>query len=148
MVANWTLGVHGTEFPTPLLAPTPTPTPTPPHPHPHPTPPGLCGFPGLVGRLCATGGVNCTEFVKDCAAAPAGDLFTQRNPTCNSRQYSGGLSLGTKKGRVVNRFFGIWVPGFVFCDLWDLCRTSFLHFKVQFTTQKTTIAFFERIFAV
>mmetsp|Transcript_15463 Transcript_15463/g.36558 ORF Transcript_15463/g.36558 Transcript_15463/m.36558 type:complete len:894 (-) Transcript_15463:53-2734(-) len=46
---------------------------------------------GLVGRLCATGGVNCTEFVKDCAAAPAGDLFTQRNPTCNSRQYSGGL---------------------------------------------------------
>ena len=29
---------------------------------------------------------------EDCVAFPAGDLKAQRNPTCNSRQYAGGLS--------------------------------------------------------
>lgn len=47
---------------------------------------------GITGRLCETGGVNCAEFEKDCVAFPAGDLKAQRNPTCNSRQYAGGLS--------------------------------------------------------
>jgi len=47
---------------------------------------------GLTGRLCEAGGVNCHEFVKDCVASPAGDLLSQMNPTCNARQYSGGLN--------------------------------------------------------
>ena len=54
---------------------------------------------GVRGLLCATGGVNCTSFTKDCWGAwdgdPAGhggDLLPQRNPTCNSEQYAGGLS--------------------------------------------------------
>lgn len=42
---------------------------------------------GLVGRLCETGGVNCREFVKNCQE----DLLAKQNPTCNSRQYGGGL---------------------------------------------------------
>lgn len=47
---------------------------------------------GLVGRLCESGGTNCHEFVKDCVPFPAGDLAAQMNPTCNARQYSGGLN--------------------------------------------------------
>mmetsp|Transcript_39782 Transcript_39782/g.92029 ORF Transcript_39782/g.92029 Transcript_39782/m.92029 type:complete len:894 (-) Transcript_39782:67-2748(-) len=46
---------------------------------------------GLTGQLCETGGQNCAQFVKNCVDAPAGDLKKQQNPTCNSRQYSGGL---------------------------------------------------------
>jgi hypothetical protein len=56
---------------------------------------------GTTGQLCATNGTNCGKFQKRCAAhsptlgnkgEASGDLLAQRNPTCNSAQYSGGLS--------------------------------------------------------
>jgi hypothetical protein len=55
---------------------------------------------GIAGKLCEPGGKNCGQFVKNCVhsnpanytGAEAGDLFAQRNPTCNSAQYAGGLS--------------------------------------------------------
>merc|ERR1712176_416160 len=55
---------------------------------------------GNVGHLCEEGGTGCAQFVKGCVGpndalnytgASAGDLLRQRNPTCNSMQYSGGL---------------------------------------------------------
>lgn len=46
---------------------------------------------GTSGQLCEPGGKNCAQFVKDCVAAPTGSLLQQHNPTCNSRQYLGGL---------------------------------------------------------
>ncbi|KAL4225559.1 hypothetical protein ACF0H5_016247 [Mactra antiquata] len=46
---------------------------------------------GKTGSLCETNGTNCQTFTKNCVAAPAGDLLSQRNPTCNSEQYAGGL---------------------------------------------------------
>lgn len=46
---------------------------------------------GADGKLCETNGTNCDSFVKTCIAPPAGDLLAQANPTCNSRQYAGGL---------------------------------------------------------
>eukprot|EP00928_Gymnodinium_smaydae_P061805 TRINITY_DN4579_c0_g3_i1.p1 TRINITY_DN4579_c0_g3~~TRINITY_DN4579_c0_g3_i1.p1 ORF type:complete len:919 (+),score=147.86 TRINITY_DN4579_c0_g3_i1:333-2759(+) len=46
---------------------------------------------GKAGQLCEFGGANCGQFVKDCVAAPIGSLLEQRNPTCSSRQYIGGL---------------------------------------------------------
>lgn len=46
---------------------------------------------GASGKMCANGGTDCTSFVKNCEPAPIGDLFTQKNPTCNSRTYGGGL---------------------------------------------------------
>ena len=50
---------------------------------------------GTEGSLCATGGTGCNSFVKNCVppapAYPFADLLAQRNPTCNSRQYAGGL---------------------------------------------------------
>eukprot|EP00052_Salpingoeca_macrocollata_P033565 m.8803 g.8803 ORF g.8803 m.8803 type:complete len:472 (-) comp5299_c0_seq1:43-1458(-) len=50
----------------------------------------LCNI-GAVGQLCENDGKACEQFVKSCVAAPDGDLLTQRNPTCNSIQYAGGL---------------------------------------------------------
>lgn len=55
---------------------------------------------GAVGQLCETGGTHCAQFVKDCkhqnplnyTGVVAGDLYAQRNPTCNSKGYVGGLS--------------------------------------------------------
>lgn len=55
---------------------------------------------GIAGKLCETGGKNCGQFVKNCVpsnpmnytGAAAGDLFRQKNPTCNSAHYVGGLS--------------------------------------------------------
>ena len=61
---------------------------------------------GLTGELCGganntVGGLACGKFQKNCAPHSAtlgakgeasGDLLAQRNPTCNSAQYSGGLS--------------------------------------------------------
>lgn len=47
---------------------------------------------GSVGELCENGGVGCGKFTKNCVPAPAGSLLEQDNPTCNSRQYVGGLS--------------------------------------------------------
>ena len=56
---------------------------------------------GLTGQLCHTNGTTCGKFSKNCAAhsatlgnngEPSGDLLAQRNPTCNSAQYAGGLS--------------------------------------------------------
>ena len=52
---------------------------------------------GANGKLCEFDGTDCKTFVKNCVAAkpggvPDGSLLAQSNPTCNSRQYSGGLS--------------------------------------------------------
>lgn len=54
---------------------------------------------GVVGQLCEHGGGKCTHFTKNCwaqwdgkASDGGADLLAQRNPTCNSEQYSGGLS--------------------------------------------------------
>lgn len=47
---------------------------------------------GNAGELCSNGGTGCNNFVKRCVPAPAGSLLEQNNPTCNSRQYVGGLS--------------------------------------------------------
>eukprot|EP01084_Bolivina_argentea_P258906 436666_1 len=53
---------------------------------------------GANGKLCQPDGTQCKTFVKNCVAAsingslPWGQLVSQDNPTCNSRQYSGGLS--------------------------------------------------------
>mmetsp|Transcript_58745 Transcript_58745/g.128742 ORF Transcript_58745/g.128742 Transcript_58745/m.128742 type:complete len:880 (+) Transcript_58745:49-2688(+) len=52
---------------------------------------------GIQGDLCETGGENCGHFVKDCAPAPFGDLVTQKNPTCSSATYGGGLRCCTHK---------------------------------------------------
>merc|ERR1712048_314271 len=47
---------------------------------------------GSSGKLCQTNGTHCAEFTQNCfSEAKGGDLLEQRNPTCNSRQYSGGL---------------------------------------------------------
>lgn len=46
---------------------------------------------GSTGSLCETNGTNCQTFTKNCVPGPAGELLTQRNPTCNSKQYAGGL---------------------------------------------------------
>lgn len=55
---------------------------------------------GARGDLCENGGVRCTHFVKRCwppqrdadgTHYPFGDLLQQRNPTCNSASYIGGL---------------------------------------------------------
>ena len=46
---------------------------------------------GSVGTMCDNNGTNCETFTKNCVPGPAGDLLTQRNPTCNSKQYAGGL---------------------------------------------------------
>lgn len=46
---------------------------------------------GTTGQLCDTNGTHCQSFIKNCVPAPAGELLSQKNPTCNSRQYAGGL---------------------------------------------------------
>ena len=46
---------------------------------------------GSTGTLCETNGTSCETFTKNCVPAPAGELLSQRNPTCNSKQYAGGL---------------------------------------------------------
>ena len=46
---------------------------------------------GSTGMLCETNGTGCDTFTKNCVAPPAGELLAQRNPTCNSKQYAGGL---------------------------------------------------------
>jgi len=52
---------------------------------------------GATGKLCSTGGIGCIQFVKTCEPAPFGDLLAQKNPTCNSRQYGGGLQCCSHK---------------------------------------------------
>lgn len=46
---------------------------------------------GSVGKMCTTNGTGCGTFTKNCVPAPAGELLSQMNPTCNSIQYAGGL---------------------------------------------------------
>jgi len=55
---------------------------------------------GGRGDLCHDGGTGCAHFVKECAPPrhdaagahyPFGDLLEQRNPTCSSMSYAGGL---------------------------------------------------------
>lgn len=43
---------------------------------------------GRVGYLCDNEGNHCTSFTKECI----GDLTTQKNPTCSSLTYVGGLN--------------------------------------------------------
>eukprot|EP01046_Picozoa_sp_COSAG06_P004689 COSAG06_NODE_200_length_20386_cov_35.829547_5_plen_749_part_00 len=74
----------------------------------------LCWNPAVVNGSGAWGspasGQGCANFKKSCVArtaemgkagtTPSGDLLNQRNPTCNSGQYSGGLSC-CKHGRIM-----------------------------------------------
>jgi hypothetical protein len=47
---------------------------------------------GSEGKLCGTNGTSCGAFSKSCLShAQGGDLGDQKNPTCNSLQYAGGL---------------------------------------------------------
>ena len=55
---------------------------------------------GSTGTMCDDKGANCETFTKNCVPAPAGELLTQRNPTCNSKQYAGGLRC-CKHGRIM-----------------------------------------------
>lgn len=55
---------------------------------------------GSIGTLCETNGTGCDTFTKNCVGPPAGDLLAQRNPTCNSKQYAGGLRC-CKHGRIM-----------------------------------------------
>ena len=53
---------------------------------------------GTQGFLCDYNGTNCETFTKNCLpytgdAASSGDLLREKNPVCNSIQYSGGLSI-------------------------------------------------------
>ena len=53
----------------------------------------LCDL-GANGEMCEADGTKCASFIKSCQpgdATSGGSLLAQRNPTCNSRQYSGGL---------------------------------------------------------
>jgi len=45
---------------------------------------------GEVGRLCEKGGVNCRSFERNCK--DPGPLVDQKNPTCSSATYAGGLN--------------------------------------------------------
>jgi hypothetical protein len=53
------------------------------------TPSCVCDL-GVQGKLCDSEG-HCDSFTKGCVPAPQGSLLEQRNPTCNSAQYVGGL---------------------------------------------------------
>jgi len=62
------------------------------------TPTCVCNL-GATGKLCGANGTDCKEFTKSCtpewdgvAAHQGGDLLAQHNPTCNARQYAGGLT--------------------------------------------------------
>ena len=55
---------------------------------------------GSTGTMCDDKGANCETFTKNCVPAPAGELLSQRNPTCNSKQYAGGLRC-CKHGRIM-----------------------------------------------
>jgi hypothetical protein len=66
-----------------------------------PTGPTCVCTTGITGQLCETNATSCRKFSKNCAAhsptlgnnhEASGDLLAQRNPTCNSVQYAGGLS--------------------------------------------------------
>jgi len=47
---------------------------------------------GALGKLCGTNGTSCSAFTKSCLThAQGGVLGDQKNPTCNSLQYAGGL---------------------------------------------------------
>jgi len=56
----------------------------------------VCNLGGSA-ELCETDGAGCNSFTKNCVAEKAsrtddsGSLLALQNPTCNSRQYSGGL---------------------------------------------------------
>lgn len=50
----------------------------------------VCDF-GITGSLCDSNGTRCETFTKHCVPPPSGELLSQMNPTCNSRQYGGGL---------------------------------------------------------
>ena len=55
------------------------------------TPTCICDR-GAMTEICDSSGSECDRFVKNCVADPAGSLSGQNNPTCNSKQYAGGLS--------------------------------------------------------
>jgi len=53
------------------------------------TPSCVCDL-GASGKLCETGGSKCQEFTRGCVKP--GPLSAQRNPTCSSMTYAGGLN--------------------------------------------------------
>eukprot|EP00441_Pelagodinium_beii_P019960 CAMPEP_0197660388 /NCGR_PEP_ID=MMETSP1338-20131121/50813_1 /TAXON_ID=43686 ORGANISM="Pelagodinium beii, Strain RCC1491" /NCGR_SAMPLE_ID=MMETSP1338 /ASSEMBLY_ACC=CAM_ASM_000754 /LENGTH=908 /DNA_ID=CAMNT_0043237725 /DNA_START=30 /DNA_END=2756 /DNA_ORIENTATION=- len=92
------------------------------------------GFPtcicdaGQAAKLCESGGTSCSQFVKGCVAEPNGDLLEQRNPTCNSQTYVGGLSCcGHKR---------------IMLDADQEIRPELLryHMKIRFWFQEYTLA--------
>jgi len=47
---------------------------------------------GTTGKMCNADGSGCGSFVKSCLThEQGGDLAAQKNPTCNSADYAGGL---------------------------------------------------------
>ena len=46
---------------------------------------------GSIGQMCDSTGGECQQFVKNCVKSPAGSLLQQKNPTCNTETYAGGL---------------------------------------------------------
>eukprot|EP00440_Ansanella_granifera_P035912 gb/GFBE01038957.1/.p1 GENE.gb/GFBE01038957.1/~~gb/GFBE01038957.1/.p1 ORF type:complete len:785 (+),score=142.22 gb/GFBE01038957.1/:1-2355(+) len=46
---------------------------------------------GVSAQLCFAGGKGCTKFTKDCENDTPGSLGFQRNPSCSSLTYHGGL---------------------------------------------------------
>ena len=64
---------------------------------------------GITGSLCDNGGRNCQTWTKNCVglwdSKPhdiGGDLLDQKNPTCNSRQYAGGLRCCGHRRRMID----------------------------------------------
>jgi len=55
------------------------------------TPTCVCDV-GFAGLLCDANGQNCAKFQKPCIPEPDSDLVAQKNPTCSSVSYVGGLN--------------------------------------------------------
>ena len=67
---------------------------------------GASGNEGESGLLCDTNFTGCNKFTKSCVGRSptlgnkgeaSGDLLADRNPTCDSGQYVGGLSCCSHK---------------------------------------------------
>jgi len=64
---------------------------------------------GATGSLCDNGGTKCETWQKNCVGSwdgdtthVGGDLLAQKNPTCNSRQYAGGLRCCGHRRRMID----------------------------------------------
>jgi hypothetical protein len=72
--------------------------------------------PTCVCNAGITGSINGLAFSKDCRPPPEGDLLTQHNPTCDVRDYVGGLHCchhGWCVVREVRRKKGLTILSFV-----------------------------------